>query len=264
MKMQDRLLEKPWGREVLPPPFDSDGRQIGEIWFAAPDMTSDVLIKYIFTSEKLSVQVHPSDEQARANGLPGGKEECWFVTHAEPDARLGIGLKQPVDEATLREAALTGAIEDMMDWKPVRTGDFFYIPAGTIHAIGAGIGLLEIQQNADITYRLYDYGRPRELHLDDGMAVALPRPYPQSCHIHIQPDESKNLVDGPYFRVSHCQGQPDDIAGTGPVFVLPISGEVECRGIKAQFGDCLMCDDINDLQGKPGSRYVLARSMLQN
>jgi len=129
-------------------------------------------VKYIFTSEKLSVQVHPNDAQAgRAGEFDTGKEERRLVIDAEPGATLGIGFKEPISADAMRAAALDGSIADLLAWHPVRAGDFC-IPAGTVHAIGAGVSLIEIQQNSDITYRLYDYGRPRSLHLDKGVAVA--------------------------------------------------------------------------------------------
>ena len=172
MKLQRRYVEKPWGRTELPPMFDPPaGERIGEVWFT-DGAELPLLAKYIFTSERLSVQVHPDDEQARARGLAQGKSECWYILDAEPGATLGLGLTREVGSDELRAAALDGSIEQLMDWRAVAAGDFFFVPSGTIHAIGAGISLLEFQQNADVTYRLYDYGRPRELHLDDGMAVA--------------------------------------------------------------------------------------------
>jgi mannose-6-phosphate isomerase len=169
-----RTVEKPWGREALPAPFVApEGQRIGEIWFQPPPELPQLLVKYIFTSEKLSVQVHPDDDQARAAGHGrNGKEECWLVIDAEPGATLGVGFREPLGRAAMRAAALDGSIEELLAWHPVAAGDFFYIPAGTVHAIGAGVSLIEVQQNADITYRLYDYGRPRELHLDAGVAVA--------------------------------------------------------------------------------------------
>ncbi len=160
-----RQVAKPWGRELLPSPFVAPaGERIGEVWFEPPPELSALLVKYIFTSEKLSVQVHPSDAQR-----PGhGKEECWLIVHAEPDASLGIGFRERLSPDRLRAAALDGSIESLMEWHRVKAGDFFYIPANTVHAIGPGVSLIEVQQNSDVTYRLYDYGRPRELHLDDG------------------------------------------------------------------------------------------------
>lgn len=172
-------VEKPWGRTDIPSHVAAnDGSRIGEVWFS-PEQGIDLplLVKYIFTSEKLSVQAHPNDEQARQYGLAGGKSECWYVLDAAPDARLGIGLCQDLTAEELRAAALDGSIESLMEWKPVQPGSFYLIPAGTVHAIGGGVALVEIQQNNDVTYRLYDYGRPRELHLDQGVAVSVAEPY---------------------------------------------------------------------------------------
>ena len=159
-----QAVEKPWGRTDIPPHVAaSDGSSIGEVWFLpVQGIDLPLLVKYIFTSEKLSVQVHPNDEQARQYGLAGGKSECWYVLDAAPDARLGIGLCQDLTSEELSVAALDGSIEALMEWKPVHPGSFYYIPAGTVHAIGGGVALVEIQQNNDVTYRLYDYGRPRE------------------------------------------------------------------------------------------------------
>ena len=186
MKLRRHYVEKPWGQRPLPDAFDDgSGRQIGEIWFDDDGTTLPLLVKYLFTSEKLSIQVHPSDEQAPALGAPGGKEECWYVIAAEPGATIGVGTHAVIPPEALRAAALSGEIEQMMDWKPVQAGDFFYLKAGTVHAIGAGISLIEVQQNTDITYRLYDYGRPRELHLEESVKVADARPFPADQHSHI-------------------------------------------------------------------------------
>lgn len=180
IKLATKYVEKPWGRTEIPAVFDDgSGRKIGEIWFDGPEgRHPPLLVKYLFTSEKLSIQVHPNDGQAKARGLPGGKSECWYILDAEPGATLGMGTRRPLDPETLRAEALSGEIEKTMDWKPVKAGDFFYIPAGTVHAIGPGLSLIEVQQNNDVTYRLYDYGRPRELHLEDGVAVSKAVPYP--------------------------------------------------------------------------------------
>ena len=139
-------VEKPWGRHNLWPGFPdpaSDGEPIGEIWFQMPgNATPDLLIKYLFTSEKLSVQNHPSDEEAHKRGLPRGKDECWLILAAEPDSTIAIGPKAPVGADELRAAALDGSIVDLLDWKPVKAGDFYYSHSGVIHAIGAGLTLI--------------------------------------------------------------------------------------------------------------------------
>jgi mannose-6-phosphate isomerase len=203
MKLERHFVEKPWGREDLPAAFGApNGQRIGEVWYESGDGTAlPLLVKWLFTSEKLSIQVHPSDEEAKARGLSSGKEECWVIVDAEPGAVLGIGTTRPLTPEELRATSLSGEIEALMDWKPVKAGDYFYIPAGTVHAIGAGITLVEVQQYANITYRLYDYGRPRELHLDDGVAVSKPAPYadPRSGRV----SGNRQLVNGPHFRLWH-------------------------------------------------------------
>jgi mannose-6-phosphate isomerase len=180
-KLVTRRIAKPWGRCRLAPWFADTAEgadQVGEIWFEDPrGGDPDLLIKYLFTSERLSVQVHPDDAAARAAGYPRGKEEAWLVLGVEPPGEVGLGTTRPLSAEELRAAALDGSIETLMDWKQVKAGDFIYSPAGTVHAIGAGVTLIEVQQNVDVTYRLYDYGRPRELHLDAGIAVADARPF---------------------------------------------------------------------------------------
>src|SRR5690349_14104838 len=187
MLLETKTVEKPWGQDTLPPPFETPaGKRIGEIWFVPPRDLPQLLVKYLFTSEALSVQVHPSDAQTQAAGLgKQGKEECWLVIDAEPGATLGIGFHHTLSADELRTAALDGSIEQMLVWHDVKPGDFFYIPANTVHAIGPGCSIIEIQQNSDITYRLYDYGRPRELHLEESVRVAKAEPYDERRHVHV-------------------------------------------------------------------------------
>ena len=142
---------------------------IGEVWFEA-DLP--LLVKFVFTSERLSVQVHPQDDFARTNENSRGKTEMWYVLRADPGARLAIGFRESISRDRLREASLSGEIEGLLHWVEVQGGDAFFIPAGTVHAIGGGLALCEIQQQSDVTYRLYDYGRPRELHLEKAIQVA--------------------------------------------------------------------------------------------
>lgn len=242
MKLQSHYVEKPWGRTDVPSVFAvAQGRKIGEVWFDHPDRKLPLLIKWLFTAERLSIQVHPNDEQAQASGFASGKEECWFIVSAEPDARLGIGTLTPLNAEELHDAALSGAIETMMDWKPVQAGDYFYIPAGTVHAIGAGITLVEVQQNADVTYRLYDYGRPRELHLTDGVAVSTARPYTDLQTGTVSMDAIQLMVDGPHFRLWHARGDAiDQLARTyAPVWIIPLEGSVTLGADRADAGMCL-------------------------
>lgn len=232
--------ERPWGVDRLPSPFAGpQGQRIGEVWFTPPAALDQLLVKYIFTSDALSVQVHPADAQAPKGSR--GKEECWYVIAAEPGAKLGIGFRQHLDADQMRAAALDGSIEQLLEWHEVRPGSFFYIPAGTVHAIGAGVQLIEVQQNSDITYRLYDYGRPRELHLDAGMKVALGEPYANGLHRRVPDHGAVKLVDGPHFRLDRLDGAPDAAVlarYTGPVLVIPLDGEARIAGDPVKGGEC--------------------------
>lgn len=163
--------EKVWGSTNLEPLFPNSDRKIGEVWFEASDRFP-ILIKFLFTTEKLSVQVHPADDYAQKHHNSRGKTEMWVVLRAEPGAQIAAGFKEPITPARLREASLSGEIEDLLQWFDASPGDVFFIPAGTVHAIGGGLTLCEIQEYSDVTYRLYDYGRPRELHLDHAIKVS--------------------------------------------------------------------------------------------
>jgi mannose-6-phosphate isomerase len=144
------------------------------------------------------------------------------VIDAEPGATLGVGFHEHIDHDTMRAAALDGSIEDMLVWHPVKPGDFFYIPANTVHAIGAGVSVIEIQQNSDITYRLYDYGRPRELHLDAGIAVSKGEPLDPKLHKHIPDSGTVELASGAYFTAHRVDGLPDAALRryAGPLLVI--------------------------------------------
>jgi mannose-6-phosphate isomerase len=256
MKLDRRYVEKPWGRTRLPAMFDAPpGERVGEVWFTnGADLP--LLAKYIFTSERLSIQVHPDNEQARARGLTQGKTECWYILEAEPDATLGLGLKRTILSDELRAAALDGSIEQLMDWRPVRAGDFFFVPAGTVHAIGAGISLLEFQQNSDVTYRLYDYGRPRELHLDDGIAVSRPEPYPDGLAQH-PGDEEQTLVDGPHFTLIHTKR---DVLQNRERWVMPLEGTVASAAVVAGAGECLLVKAGETLTTDGGRMLIGAKA----
>jgi mannose-6-phosphate isomerase len=158
-KLNTTLHERPWGVLTF------GGRRIGERWYTA-EPPLPILVKLLFTSDKLSVQVHPDGE------CGVGKTEMWHILSAAPGARIALGFTQRMSGEELRDAAASGEIERVLRWIPVSAGETYFIPAGTIHAIGAGITICEIQQNSDITYRLYDYLRPRELHLDQALRVA--------------------------------------------------------------------------------------------
>jgi mannose-6-phosphate isomerase len=260
VKLERRFVEKPWGRTELPSIFDgANGRRIGEIWFQDPaNNLRPLLAKYIFTSEKLSVQVHPNDEQARERGLGQGKNECWYILDAQEDAVLGLGLRTALSPDALRSAAADGSIEDLVDWKPVAAGDFVYVPAGTIHAIGAGISLLEFQQNADVTYRLYDYGRPRALHLEDGVAVSRPG-YDMDNYRHAGGPEASVLVNGPQFclvRATSDSQVPQGLDGRCR-WVMPLEGTVTSGSEEASCGECLLLEPNAPLSFSEGTTALV-------
>lgn len=259
-----RKVAKPWGREVLPAPFVAPpGERIGEIWFEPPAELPSLLVKYIFTSEKLSVQVHPDDDQARASGHgANGKEECWLVIDAEPGAALGVGFREPLSHEQIRAAALDGSIEALLVWHPVTAGDFFYIPANTVHAIGAGVSLIEVQQNADITYRLYDYGRPRELHLDQGVAVANGEPHDPALRRHIPDRGTIELADGRYFQLHRLDGEPDAAlreAYAGPLLVIPRTGTARLGSETLEPGECGQAGSIAEIEFDAAGQCLIAR-----
>jgi len=128
-----------------------------------------LLIKFLFPREKLSVQVHPDDEGAARTGQACGKTECWYILQAGQGARVGLGLRPGVTKAQVKQAIAEVRLEPLLNWVDVHAGDMIYVDAGTVHAIGPGAVIVETQQNSDTTYRLYDYGRPRELHVAQGL-----------------------------------------------------------------------------------------------
>lgn len=205
-----RVVHKPWGVTDLQPwsSVDGAGDRVGELWFERAGASAPIpalLLKLLFTSEPLSIQVHPDDTYARALGMANGKSEAWVIISAKPDAKIGVGLKQRITPQQLRASIETGSIVDLLHWRPVAAGEVIYIPAGTIHAIGAGIVLAEIQQRSDTTFRLFDYGRARELHIDDGVAVAHAWPLrPPLPSIHLT-SERTVLVTSQHFVLERVE-----------------------------------------------------------
>jgi mannose-6-phosphate isomerase len=175
-RLTPRFLEKVWGSNNLRPLFPNRPEKIGEVWLEGTSALP-LLLKFIFTTGKLSVQVHPPDDYARQHHNSAGKTEMWYVVAAEPKSQVAVGFREPITCERLREASLSGEIEQLLQWYDARPGDAFFLPAGTVHAIGAGLVLCEVQQQSDITYRLYDYGRDRELHLDHALAVSSLEPF---------------------------------------------------------------------------------------
>src|SRR5271170_3251194 len=186
--------ERVWGKSDLKPWFEETGTRelVGEAWLTGPQCVVEtgpfagetlasvgeklggefpLLVKILFPADKLSVQVHPDDAQAQAMGQARGKTECWYVLEAEPGAAVALGLRAGVTAEAVRTAVADASLEELLAWVPVAVGDMIFVDAGTVHAIGPGMVLLETQQTCDTTFRLYDYGRPRELHLEKGLQV---------------------------------------------------------------------------------------------
>jgi mannose-6-phosphate isomerase len=263
IRLETKRVEKPWGREKLWPGFpdaEAGGDPIGEVWFQHPGEEPDLLIKYLFTSEKLSIQVHPSDEEAQKRGFKRGKSEAWVILDAEPHATIALGTREVVSRDRLREAALDGSIEQLVDWKTVHAGDVLASPAGTIHAIGAGLTLIEVQQNTDLTYRLYDYGRPRELHLDDGIAVSDPVPY-VAPFVPKEAEKGRTiLADGPAFVMERWAREGTGrFTGDGrPVWLIPVSGSGTADGAPIGPGGVWLAEGDFDLTLDGEAEVVIA------
>jgi mannose-6-phosphate isomerase len=161
---------------TLPDYFKAAGRSVmGTNCDRFPDFP--VLIKLIDAKEKLSIQVHPDDDYARAHGEPFGKTEMWYIVDCEPGASLYYGFDHDISKEEFRRRIENNTLEEVLNRAEVHAGDVFFISAGTLHAIGAGILIAEIQQSSNLTYRIYDYGRPgkdgkpRELHIPQALDV---------------------------------------------------------------------------------------------
>ena len=233
LRLVPDFRERVWGTRDLAPIYTSPPgeKPIGEVWLTGDDCRVSngplagrtlgdlcrefgrdlvgaaarpagrfpLLIKFLFPEDRLSVQVHPDDQAARRAGLPCGKSECWYVLAAEPGARIGLGLKPGITHARFEQAIREGRAEEMLQWVEVHRGEMIYSPAGTVHAIGPGMVLVETQQNSDTTYRLYDYGRGRELHVAEGLAAM------QEARAgkveRLGDDDMARLIASPYFIV---------------------------------------------------------------
>ena len=195
-----------------------------------------LLVKFLFPAEKLSVQVHPDDEVARGAGEPYGKTECWYVLDAKPGAQVALGLKPGVTLAEFEASIQSQHAEDLLNWLNVSAGDMLYIAAGTVHTIGGGMVLVETQQSSDITYRLYDYGRPRELHIQNGMAAI--KLDSHAGKVVRQPgDDSHFLVRSAFFQVEKIKlSEPlhGEVSPASPHIVVAIEGAgiVDSKGIE--------------------------------
>jgi mannose-6-phosphate isomerase len=201
-RIEPRFTARVWGFRDLRPWYDrvAEGEPIGEVWLTgddcliatgphagkrlaalfseaseallgrgAPSADSPLLIKTIFAREKLSVQVHPDDKMAEEYGQPRGKTECWYALAAEQGAEVAVGVKPGTTLVQIEEEIQAGTLEASLNAVPVAAGDMIFVDAGTVHAIWPGSILLETQQNCDLTYRMFDYGRGRELHIQKSL-----------------------------------------------------------------------------------------------
>ena len=252
-RIEPQFVGRVWGYQDLRPWYDhvaAAGEPIGEVWltgdecivatgdhagqklgtlFAAEPAAllgpsagaagSPLLIKTIFAREKLSVQVHPDDAMARKYGEPRGKTECWYALAAEPGAQVAAGLKPGVNLGQIKTEIQDGTLEQSLNMLPVAAGDMVFVDAGTVHAIWPGSILLETQQNSDLTYRMYDYGRPRQLHIDKSLEAT--RLVTRAGTIApVQLADRTVLINVEYFRVERLP-----VAGTRGSETLPSPGE---------------------------------------
>lgn len=240
---------RPWGFQDLHPWYDfqTDGEPIGEVWLTGEMCTADtgplrgmslaeitrqhrtfllgpgpagrsfpLLIKLLFPKDKLSVQVHPDDALAQSYGEPRGKTECWYALDAEPGAAVALGLRPGVTREQVAGAVEDHTLESLLEMVPVNTGDMIFVEAGTVHAMGPGVVILETQQTSDLTYRLYDYGSPRELHLEKGFAAMQLHTRAGKVPPHAV-DGHSVLIDERYFRIERWPIH----AASAPALLVP-------------------------------------------
>lgn len=276
-RMSPAFDPRPWGTLDLSPiyPAQRFAEKIGESWLTGddcrvangplqgrslaelsaeygPDLVGDaakdprrfpLLVKFLFPHEKLSVQVHPDDESARRLGQPCGKNECWYVAHAKPGAQVALGLKSGITRAQLEQAIHGTGAEELLHWIDVFPGDMIYVAGGTVHTLGPGAIIVETQQQCDTTYRLYDYGRSRELHLREGLSVMKENPgsgkvaYSEPRAINGTRNRYARLIASPHFLVELFElKQPHQFrigaAKTSPQILVAIEGcgVVEANG----------------------------------
>ena len=227
-----RELQKPWGVTDLRPWCGADhaGRSIGELCYERQDAASpapELLMKILLTSQPLSIQVHPDDTFAQSIGLPHGKTEAWYVLGALPGAAVALGLKHSLTPRQLRLAIDDGSIADLVAWRTVSAGDTVFVPAGTIYAIGPGLVIAEIQQRSDATFRLFDHGRDRELHVDHALAAA--RAAPASAQVLPRRlDNGRTLLaSNPHFNFERLELEPESnwhLDATRETWILILRG----------------------------------------
>jgi mannose-6-phosphate isomerase len=261
-------LPKPWGVVDLRPWSDAgdDTNTIGEIWYERSDSAAAapaLLLKLLFTNQPLSIQVHPDDAYAHSIGLPNGKTEAWYVLSATPEAKIALGLKRRVSQAQLRHAIDDGSISDLVVWQEAHPGDTALVAAGTIHAIGAGLVIAEIQQRSDATFRLFDHGRGRDLHIKNALAVADAGP----ADFRVTPtrlcDTRTLLVSNSHFTFERIDLAPNStwfLEAEHETWLLVVSGSAHAGPFDVTTGDAVFAqsDRINIRAGSDGFAGLIA------
>ena len=263
-----RVVRKPWGKTDLRPwsELGHDGASIGEVWFQRADPNAPepaLLLKLLFTDEKLSIQVHPDDAFAKAIGLRHGKTEAWYVLSAAPDAQVALGLKRILTPPQLRAAIEDGSIADLVSWQPVHKDEAVLVSAGTIHAIGAGLVIAEIQQRSDTTFRLFDYGRKRELHIDAAVGSATARPATPQAKSERLTDARLVLTRSDYFVLEQVEFAPNsywDVDADSETWLLILEGEAKFEVLRAMSGEAVFIEGQHArvAAGSRGAKVLMA------
>ena len=265
--LSPRAVPKPWGSTDLRPwgGISRDGKAVGELWFERPSAApeSSLLLKLLYTTQPLSIQVHPSDEYARSIGLAHGKTEAWYVLSAAPDARVGVGLKWSLTTSQYRRAIQDGSIADLVQWRRVQRDDVILVPAGTIHAIGAGLVIAEIQQRSDATFRIFDYGRKRELQIDNAVAAAEPGPATAHPVPHKLTDARSILVADPHFVLERWDLPPNtrwDFNAEHETWIYAMRGSARIGSLDVATTGAVFAEDEHAIveAGESGLRALAA------
>jgi mannose-6-phosphate isomerase len=261
-------LPKPWGvLDTLPwSSSDRDGRAIGEVWYERSSSTaaaSSLLLKLLFTDEPLSIQVHPDDAFAQSIGQPNGKTEAWYVLAAAPGAKVALGLKRRLTPQQLRHAIDDGSISDLVGWQTARVGDTIFVAAGTIHSIGAGLVIAEIQQRSDATFRLFDHGRGRELHIENAIAVSDAGPSTLGVPPRRLTDTRTLLISNAHFtfeRIDLLPGSAWSMQAERETWLLAIGGSARAGSFNLVTGDAIFAqsDRIDMRAGEAGLAGLVA------
>lgn len=245
-----KVVGKPWGKTDLRPwsELGHDGSTVGELWFGRADPAATepaLLLKLLFVDAPLSIQVHPSDAFATTIGLPNGKTEAWYVVSAEPEAQVALGLKRGLTRPQLRAAIEDGSIAELVQWRSVEAGEALLVPAGTIHAIGAGLVIAEIQQRSDATFRMFDQGRTRELHLDSAVAASLAGPAAPQVRSRQLSEAREVLAQSPYFVLEHIELAPNahwELNATVETWVILLEGEAAFDLMQLTVGEAMFIE----------------------